>query len=45
MNQFSGDKKHGDPMIRMVKSEEEAVNIMAEEAGKQAFDAGLFLIS
>ena len=29
----------------MVKAEEEALNIMGEEAGKQAFEASLILIS
>jgi hypothetical protein len=32
-------------MVRMTKSEEEALNIMGEEAGKHAFDTGLMLIS
>lgn len=29
----------------MVKAEEDALNIMAEEAGKQAFEAGILLIT
>lgn len=45
IQKFSGDKKSGDPMVRMVKAEEEALNIMGEEAGKQAFEASLILIS
>lgn len=32
-------------MVRMTKSEEEALNIMGEEAGKHAFDTGIMLIS
>lgn len=32
-------------MVRMTKAEEEALNIMGEEAGKHAFDAGIILIS
>lgn len=32
-------------MIRMVKAEEEALNIMAEEAGKKAYHAWLMLVS
>jgi len=33
------EHKQGDPLIRMVKAEEEALNIMAEEAGKQAYES------
>lgn len=32
-------------MVRMTKAEEEALNIMGEEAGKHAFDAGIVLVS
>jgi len=32
-------------MVRMTKAEEEALNIMGEEAGKHAFDTGIILIS
>ena len=32
-------------MVRMTKAEEDALNIMGEEAGKHAFDTGIFLIS
>jgi len=45
INRFAGDEKRGDPMIRMVKAEEEALNIMAEEAGKKAYHAWLMLVS
>ncbi len=34
---FSSNKQQGDPMVRMVKAEEEAYNMMAEEAAKPAF--------
>jgi len=34
---FSSNQQRGDPMIRMVKAEEEAYNTMAEEAAKPAF--------
>ena len=39
------DTKRGDPMIRMVKPEEEALNIMAEEAGQKAYTCSLMLAS
>ena len=45
IQKFSWDKKSWDPMVRMVKAEEEALNIMGEEAGKQAFESSLVLIS
>lgn len=45
VKKYSGDKKSGDPIVRMVKAEEEALNVMAEEAGKQAFESSLILIS
>jgi hypothetical protein len=32
-------------MVRMTKAEEEALNIMGEEAGKHAFEAGIILMS
>jgi hypothetical protein len=32
-------------MVRMTKAEEEALNIMGEEAGKHAFETGVILIS
>ncbi len=35
----------GKDMVRMTKAEEEALNIMWEEAGKHAFEAGIILIS
>ncbi|MBP6911189.1 hypothetical protein KBC03_06455 [Patescibacteria group bacterium] len=35
----------GKDMVRMTKAEEDALNIMGEEAGKHAFDAAIFLIS
>lgn len=35
----------GKDMVRMTKAEEDALNIMGEEAGKHAFDASIFLIS
>jgi hypothetical protein len=38
IEKFSANKKQGDPIIRMVKAEEEARNVMAEEAGKQAYE-------
>lgn len=38
-------EESGKDMVRMTKSEEEALNIMGEEAGKHAFDAGIMLIS
>lgn len=34
---FNPSKQQGDPMVRMVKAEEEAYNMMAEEAAKPAF--------
>lgn len=45
IQKFSDDKSRGDPMIRMVKAEEEALNAMGEEAGNQAYKSGLMLIS
>lgn len=38
ISSFSHNQQKGDPMIRMVKAEEEALNIMAEEAGKPAYE-------
>jgi glutathione peroxidase-family protein len=38
IERFSSSKQQGDPMVRMVKAEEEAYNTMAEEAAKPAFD-------
>ncbi len=35
----------GKDMVRMTKAEEEALNIMGEEAGKHAFSTWIFLIS
>lgn len=35
----------GKDMVRMTKAEEEALNIMGEEAGKHAFLTGIFLVS
>lgn len=32
-------------MVRMTKAEEDALNIMGEEAGKHAFETAIFLIS
>lgn len=45
VQKFSDDKSRGDPMIRMVKAEEEALNAMGEEAGNQAYRSWLILIS
>lgn len=45
IERFSSSKQQGDPMVRMVKAEEEAYNTMAEEAAKPAFECGLLLIS
>ncbi len=45
VQRFTGDKTRWDPMIRMVKAEEEALNNMAEEAGKKAFYSWLMLLS
>lgn len=42
---FNPSKQQGDPMVRMVKAEEEAYNMMAEEAAKPAFMWGLMLLS
>lgn len=42
---FNPSKQQGDPMVRMVKAEEEAYNMMAEEAAKPAFMWGLMLVS
>jgi hypothetical protein len=38
VEKYSSSKKGGDPIIRMVKAEEEALNTMAEEAGKPAYE-------
>ena len=38
IERYSSSKKRGDPIIRMVKAEEEALNTMAEEAGKPAYE-------
>lgn len=35
----------GKELVRMTKAEEEALNIMGEEAGKHAFETGIILIS
>lgn len=35
----------GKDLVRMTKAEEEALNVMGEEAGKHAFDTGIILIS
>lgn len=35
----------GKDMVRMTKAEEEALNIMGEEAGKHAFNTWIFLVS
>ncbi len=45
VQRFSSSKKGGDPIIRMVKAEEEALNTMAEEAGKPAYVGGILLMS
>ncbi len=45
IEKFSSNQQRGDPMIRMVKAEEEAYNTMAEEAAKPAFKWWLMLIS
>jgi hypothetical protein len=45
IEKFSSSEQRWDPMIRMVKAEEEAYNIMAEEAAKPAFTWWLMLIS
>ncbi len=45
IERFTKDQQRGDPMVRMVKAEEDALNIMAEEAGKQAYQWGLMLVS
>lgn len=37
IEKFSSNGKQGDPLVRMVKAEEEAYNIMAEEAAKPGF--------
>lgn len=42
---FNPSKQQWDPMVRMVKAEEEAYNFMAEEAAKPAYEAWLLLIS
>jgi glutathione peroxidase-family protein len=38
ISKYSSTKKQGDPIIRMIKAEEEALNVMGEEAGKQAYE-------
>lgn len=45
IEKFSSSAQKGDPIIRMVKAEEDALNIMAEEAGKQAYESGILLIT
>jgi hypothetical protein len=45
IEKFTSTKKWWDPLVRMVKAEEEALNIMWEEAGKQAYESSLLLIS
>ena len=37
--------QQGDSFIRMTKAEEEAINMMAEEAWKPAFSSSLFIVS
>ncbi len=45
IKRFAPWANQGDPFIRMPKAEEEALNIMAEEAWKHAFYSGLLLVS
>lgn len=45
IQRFASNEMRWDPIIRMVKAEEEALNTMGEEAGKQAYEASLMLIS
>jgi hypothetical protein len=45
IEKFTSTKKWWDPLVRMVKAEEDALNIMGEEAGKQAYESSLLLIS
>lgn len=45
IEKFSSTKQWWDPIIRMVKAEEEALNTMAEEAGKPAYNGGILLMS
>jgi hypothetical protein len=45
IEKFTSQDKKGDPIVRMVKAEEEAYNIMAEEAAKPSFMGGLMLVS
>lgn len=45
IRKFSDKNEHWDPIIRMVKAEEEAVNTMWEESGKPAFTTWLMLIT
>ncbi|MBS8122431.1 type IV secretory system conjugative DNA transfer family protein [Candidatus Vampirococcus lugosii] len=45
VKKFSNNDSQGDPIIRMVKSEEDALNAMGEEAGKPAFISGMMLIT
>ncbi len=45
IEKYSTSAQKGDPIIRMVKAEEDALNIMAEEAGKQAYESGILLIT
>lgn len=43
IERFSSTKKWGDPLVRMVKAEEEALNTMAEEAWKPAYEWWILL--
>jgi len=45
IKRFHPGANQWDPFIRMTKAQEEALNIMAEEAGKHAFYSWLLLIS
>ncbi len=45
IKRFHPGAHQGDPFIRMPKAEEDALNVIAEEAWKPAFNTGLLLIS
>ncbi len=45
MTYFNPDGAHGDPMIRMVKAEEDSVQAMGEESANHAFSSGLILLT
>lgn len=45
IKKFAPDRSQWDPIIRMTKAEEEALNTMAEEAWKMAFEWWIMLIS